>query len=119
MGPGVSFDEAITEIKTAIDLDAAAFYNQLIYTIVLTYARRYDEADQQLERLAAINPNGVVGIFWYVGGSEMQGNNSEAFERLMRFQTLAKTDKKPDSFIRLSSNIGLAGSLARACQMAL
>jgi len=93
MGPGVSFDEAITEIKTAIDLDAAAFYHQLIYTIVLTYARRYDEADQQLERLAAINPNGAAGTFWYVSG-ERQGNNSEAFERLMRFQALSKTDEK-------------------------
>ncbi|MBA3632945.1 MAG: hypothetical protein H0W58_09085, partial [Acidobacteria bacterium] len=94
MGPGGRFDEAITEIKTAIDLDPAAYYHQAIYKIVLTYARRYDEADQQLERLAAMNPNGAVGIFWYVGGLEMQGNNSEAFERLMRFQTLAKTDEK-------------------------
>ncbi len=52
MGPGGRFDEAITEIKTAIDLDPAAFYHQAIYRIVLTYVRRYDEADQQLERLA-------------------------------------------------------------------
>jgi serine/threonine-protein kinase len=82
MGPGGRFDEAITEIKTAIDLDPAAFYHQLIYTIVLTYARRYDEADQQLERIAAMNPNGAVSQFWFVGGLKMQGNNSEAFEYL-------------------------------------
>ncbi len=93
MGPGRRSDEAITEIKTAIDLEPAAYYHQAIYKIVLTYARRYVEADQQLERLVTMNPNGAVGTFWYVGGVEMQGNNSEAFERLMRFQTLAKTDE--------------------------
>jgi hypothetical protein len=48
----------------------------------LTYARRYDEADQQLERIAAMNPNGAVSQFWFVGGLKMQGNNSEAFEYL-------------------------------------
>lgn len=72
MGPGGRFDEAITEIKTAIDLDPAA-YHQAIYRIVLTYVRRYDEADQQLERLAAMNPNGAAGTFWYVGGLERHG----------------------------------------------
>ncbi|MCA1639794.1 MAG: hypothetical protein LC768_15955, partial [Acidobacteria bacterium] len=94
MGPGGRSDEAITEIKTAIDLDPTAYYHQAIYRIVLTYARRFDEADQQLERLVAMNPNNADGTFWYVGGLDMQSNNSEAFERLMRFQTLAKTDEK-------------------------
>jgi TolB-like protein/cytochrome c-type biogenesis protein CcmH/NrfG len=94
MGPGRRSDEAITEIKNAIDLDPAAYYHQFIYQIVLTFARRYDEADQQLERIATMNPNGAAGIFWYVGGLEKQGNNSQAFERLMRFQTLSKTDEK-------------------------
>lgn len=120
MGPGRRFDEAITEIKTAIDLDPAAYYHQAIYRVVLTYARRYAEADQQLERLVALSPNGAVGTFWYVGGLEMQGNNSEAFERLMRFHTLAKTDEKSRQLYKTAlSNIGLAGSFARACQMAL
>lgn len=60
----------------------------------MTYARRYDEAAQQLERLVALNPDSAVGTFWYLGGLEVDGNNSEAFERLMRFHTLAKTDEK-------------------------
>jgi hypothetical protein len=41
-----------------------------------------------------MNPNGAAGTFWYVGGLERQGNNSEAFERLMRFQTLSNTDEQ-------------------------
>jgi serine/threonine-protein kinase len=94
MGPGRRLDEAITEIKTAIDLDPAALYHQAIYRIVLTFARRYDEANQQLERLVAIHPTSAVGSFWYVGGVEMPGDNSESFERLMRFQTLANTDEQ-------------------------
>lgn len=60
----------------------------------MTYARRYDEAAQQLERLVALNPDSAGGTFWYLGGLEVDGNNSEAFERLMRFHTLAKTDEK-------------------------
>jgi len=88
------FDEAIAEIRTAIDLDPTSFYHQLVYTVCLTYARRYDEAAQQLDRLGEINPNGAVNFFWLVRGVDMQGNEAKAFERLMRFQKLAKTDEE-------------------------
>ncbi|MFN2393927.1 MAG: tetratricopeptide repeat protein, partial [Pyrinomonadaceae bacterium] len=89
------FDEAIAEIKTAIDLDPTSFFNQLVYMICLTYARRYDEAVRQLERIAEMNPNNADWYFWLVGGAlTMQGTDSENFERLMRFQALAKTDEE-------------------------
>ncbi len=88
------FDEAIAEIRTAIDLDPTSFYHQLVYTVCLTYARRYDEAARQLDRLAEISPNGAVFYFWLVRGVDMQGNEAKAFERLMRFQKLAKTDEE-------------------------
>ncbi|MGI8789196.1 MAG: protein kinase domain-containing protein [Pyrinomonadaceae bacterium] len=87
------FDEAIAEIKTAIDLDPTSFYHQLVYTVCLTYARRYDEAARQLDRLGEINPNRAVNFFWLVRGVDMQGE-AKAFERLMRFQKLAQTDEE-------------------------
>lgn len=87
------FDEAIAEIKIAIDLDPTSFYHQLVYTVALTYARRYDEAVQQLERLAERNPKRAVVSFWVVNGVSFQGKTAEDFERLKRFQKLAETDE--------------------------
>lgn len=88
------FDEAIAEIRTAIELDPTSFYHQIVYTVLLTYARRYDEAAPQLETLAAMNPTGAVGRFWLVGGLAMRGNQAEAFERLTRFQKLSGYDEE-------------------------
>ena len=44
--------------------------------------------------LAEISLNGAVSYFWLVRGVDMQGNEAQAFERLMRFQKLAKTDEE-------------------------
>ncbi|MFL6229795.1 MAG: protein kinase domain-containing protein [Pyrinomonadaceae bacterium] len=87
------FDEAIAEIKTAIDLDPTSIYHQIVYMVALTFARRYDEAAQQLERLAQRNPQRAVGYYWIAGGVAFQGKQSEDFERLMRFQKLSKVDE--------------------------
>jgi adenylate cyclase len=88
------FDEAISEIKTAIDLDPTSFYHQIVYTVALTYARRYDEAVQQLERLGQRNPKRAISYFWLVGGVAFQGKEAEDFERLMRFQKLSEVDEE-------------------------
>jgi tetratricopeptide (TPR) repeat protein len=88
------FDEAIAEIKTAIDLDPTSFYHQIVYTVALTFARRYDEAAQQLERLGQRNPQRAVGYYWLVGGVAFQGKQSEDFERLTRFQKLSNVDEE-------------------------
>jgi serine/threonine-protein kinase len=88
------FDEALAEIKTAIDLDPTSIYHQIVYMFALTIARRYDEAAQQLERLAQRNPQRAVGYYWIVGGVAFQGKQSEDFERLMRFQKLSNVDEE-------------------------
>jgi TolB-like protein len=88
------FDEAIAEIKTAIDLDPTSFYHQIVYTVALTFARRYDEAAQQLERLGQRNPQRAVSYYWLVGGVAFQGKQSKDFERLMRFQKLSNVDEE-------------------------
>jgi serine/threonine-protein kinase len=88
------FDEAIAEIKTAIDLDPTSIYHQIVYMFALTIARRYDEAAQQLERLAQRNPQRAVGYYWIVGGVAFQGKQSEDFERLTRFQKLSNVDEE-------------------------
>jgi serine/threonine protein kinase/tetratricopeptide (TPR) repeat protein len=90
------FDEAIAEIKTAIDLDPTSLYHQIVYMVALTFARRYDEAAQQLERLAQRNPQRAVGYYWIVGGVAFQGKQSEDFERLMRFRKLSNVGEETD-----------------------
>ncbi len=91
---GRRFDEAIVEIKTAIDLDPTSIYHQIVYMVALTFARRYDEAAQQLERLAQRNPQRAISYYWLVGGVAFQGKQSEDFERLMRFQKLSNVDEE-------------------------
>jgi tetratricopeptide (TPR) repeat protein len=91
---GRRFDEAIAEIKTAIDLDPTSIYHQIVYMVALTFARRYDEAAQQLERLAQRYPQRAVNYYWLVGGVAFQGKQSEDFERLMRFQKLSNVDEE-------------------------
>ncbi|HEY8560103.1 MAG TPA: protein kinase [Pyrinomonadaceae bacterium] len=93
-GPSKRFDAAIAEIKTAIDLDPTSTLYQIVYTVALTYARRYDEAARQLERLAERNPKGAVGYFWLVGGAAFRDDHAEDFERLIRFQKMAGTDEE-------------------------
>jgi tetratricopeptide (TPR) repeat protein len=83
------FDEAIAEIRTAIELDPASLYHQIVYTVLLTFARRYDEAARQLETFAAMNPQGAVTHFWLVSGLTTQGNHAESFKRLTRYQKSA------------------------------
>ena len=100
------FDEAIAEIKTAIDLDPTSFYHQIVYTVALTFARRYDEAVRQLERLAERNPKRAVGIFWIVGGVAFQGKPAEDFERLTRFQKLAETDEEEIGIFKTAYQTG-------------
>jgi serine/threonine-protein kinase len=92
------FDESIAEIKTAIDLDPTSFYHQIVYTVALTFARRYDEAARQLERVAQRNPKRALGYFWLVGGVAFQGKHAEDFDRLTRIEKLAEMD---DATIKL------------------
>ena len=88
------FDEALAEIRTAIELDPASLYHQIVYTVLLTFARRFDEAARQAETYAAMNPRGAVTHFWLTSGLTTQGNHAESFERLTRFQKYAEVDEE-------------------------
>jgi serine/threonine-protein kinase len=106
------FDESIIEIKTAIDLDPTSLYHQVVYTVALTFSRRYDEAVQQLERVAQRYPKRAVGDFWLVGGVAFQGKEAEDFDRLTRFQKLAETDEETVNIFKIAyQNDGWQGVL--------
>jgi tetratricopeptide (TPR) repeat protein len=86
------FDEAIAEVKTAIDLEPTSLFSQRNYGVSLYYARRYKEAVTQFKRVIAMAPNFGTTYPWLWQSLEMQGNHAEAFEWFMKAQALQKRD---------------------------
>ena len=88
------FDEAIVEIKTAIDLQPVSYRNQQIYALALYYAQRYPEAELQFKTLIELNPQQIGFIHLrLVKVLEEQGKESEAFEVFVKILA----DKKADN----------------------
>jgi tetratricopeptide (TPR) repeat protein len=87
-------DEAIAEIKTAIDLDPTSFHNQRVYANTLYLSRRYDEAIAQYKRLMQMNEENDFTYQWLIRTLEMQGKEAEAFEWLMKSPSMQKKDDK-------------------------
>jgi tetratricopeptide (TPR) repeat protein len=79
------FDEAGSEIKTAIDLEPGSLLNQTLYGVSLYYARRYPEAATQFKRVIAMDENFGMATYWLRTTFAAQGNQSEAFE-LVRWE---------------------------------
>ena len=88
------FDEAIAEIKTAIELDPTSYFNQRIYANDLYFARRYEEAVAQYKRLIEMDETKPATYNWLIRTLEAQGNESEAFEWFLKSLTLQKEDNK-------------------------
>jgi tetratricopeptide (TPR) repeat protein len=87
------FDEAINEIKTAMDLQPVSYRNQQIYGLALFYARRFGEAEAQFKRLLELNPNHSDYIYGtLVSILEQEGKESEAFEYLIKRLSIKGTD---------------------------
>jgi len=86
------FDQAISEIKTAIDLEPTSLYSQRNLGLELFLARRYSESVVQLKRVVAMDKNFDTAHFWLSTALAMQGNESEAFEWLMKLLALRAVD---------------------------
>jgi DNA-binding winged helix-turn-helix (wHTH) protein/tetratricopeptide (TPR) repeat protein len=86
------FDEAIAEIKTAMDIQPVSYRNQQIYALTLFYARRYAEAEEQFKRLLELNPNHTYIHGRLIRVLEQEGKESEAFEYLIKMLTIQNTD---------------------------
>jgi len=86
------FDRAISEIKTAIDLEPTSLYSQRNLGLELFLARRYSESVVQLKRVVAMDKNFDTAHFWLSTALAMQGNESEAFEWLMKLLALRAVD---------------------------
>ena len=84
------FDEAIAQNKKAMDIDPASYAHQITYGMILYYARRYPEAEAHYKRLLEKDPNFAYAYFWMWLLSDLQGNEPQAFEWFMRYQTQIK-----------------------------
>ena len=93
MGRG-RHDEAIAEIKVAIDLDPTLKFNQRNLGRALFYARRYKEAENQLKRVIAMDQNWSATYGWLWSTLALQGNEAEAFEWLLKYLSVRKADEK-------------------------
>ncbi len=81
-------EEAIVQIKTAIDLNPNYVYNQILYGKTLYFARRYDEAILQLQRAGEMDSAhpGVYDLLWR--SYSMKGDDRRAYESFIRLQQL-------------------------------
>jgi tetratricopeptide (TPR) repeat protein len=87
-------DEAIAEVKTAIDLEPASLFNQQILGSAFYYARRFEEAVVQFKRVIAMDDNFGITYKWLSNTLGMQGKDSEAFEWWMKSLALQKADEE-------------------------
>jgi serine/threonine protein kinase/Tfp pilus assembly protein PilF/TolB-like protein len=83
------FDEAVSELKTAIEFEPTSYFHQIVHLTCLAQARRYDEAARHMDRLAELNPGNAFRLYWQNAGALMtQENPPQAFERWMKYLKL-------------------------------
>lgn len=87
-------DEALSEIKTAIELEPTSFHNQRNLGVSLYFARRYEEAAAQFKRVIAMDKNYASTYRWLLFALEMQGNEREAFEWFMKSPQMQNQDEE-------------------------
>lgn len=85
-------DEALREIKTAIDLNPTSYLYQRTMGNVLYLARRYREAKAQFERLLEMNANAAPTYQWMIRTLEASGDEAGAFDWFLRSLKAAKAD---------------------------
>ena len=73
------FDEAVSEINKAMEIQPVSYRNQQIYGLTLFFARRYPEAEAQFKHLLDLNPKHNYINKQLVTILELQGKESEAF----------------------------------------
>jgi tetratricopeptide (TPR) repeat protein len=86
------FDEAVNEAKIAIDLQPTAMFSLRNYGITLYYARRFPEAIHEFRRVSEMDPSFVPNYAWFVPALLVTGNEAEAYDRFIHWQTLMKAE---------------------------
>ena len=84
-------EEAISRIKTAIDLNPNSLSHQIVYGRILYFARRYDDAITQLQRVIEMDSARPVAYSLLWRSYHQKGDYSRAYESFMKLQQLIGT----------------------------
>ncbi len=106
------FDEAIAEIKIAIDLQPSSVLTHRLYGQFLYLARRYPEAIVQLERTVEMDPNFRTTYGWLINSCKMNGgadNENKAFEWFLRSPGVKNNPEKIPMWKEIYAKSGWRG----------
>jgi len=106
------FDEALTQIKRAQDLDPLSLPINMTVGWVLLTARRPEESEQQLRKTLEMDPNFILAHHRLGLALEQQGKFDEAITEFKQLVTL--TEGKPLGVAALARGYALAGKRAEA-----
>ena len=85
-------EEAISRIKTAIDLNPNSLFHQIVYGRILYFARRYDDAITQLQRVIEMDSARPIAYSLLWRSYHQKGDYSRAYESFMKFQQLIQAN---------------------------
>jgi adenylate cyclase len=108
------FDQAIAEVKRAVELDplSAIINANLGYCYFL--ARRYDDAMMEARKTIELDPNFVYGHVVLAHALELKGNLGQA---IAIYETLHQKNKGYRSLVFLAHLHGLKGEREKALQL--
>ena len=107
-------EEAIARIKTAIDLNPNSVFHQIMYGRILYFARRYDDAITQLQRVIEMDSARPVAYSLLWRSYHKKGDYSRAYESFMRLQQLIRTkDEVLKNYETSYAKSGWQGALLR------
>ena len=111
MGRG-RHDEAIAEIKLAIDIDPSSRFYQRNYGRALFYARRFAEASAQFERVISMDRAFAGTHAWLSSSLALEGKEPEAFESYLKLLAQRKVDEESiQAFKKVFETSGWQGVL--------
>jgi adenylate cyclase len=99
LSPMGRHDEAIAEMKIAMEKEPLYLMQGANYAAVLMYARRFDEAVEQAKRTYDLDPDFIGSINWLGHTNAAKGNYADA---------LAMVEKSADSDMPLRAAAGYA-----------
>jgi TolB-like protein len=97
LSPMGRHDEAIAEMKIAMEKEPLYLIQGANYAAVLMYARRFDDAVEQAKKTYDLDPNFIGGINWLGHTNAAKGNYADA---------LAMVEKSSDSDMPLRAAAG-------------
>ncbi|MFN0277185.1 MAG: winged helix-turn-helix domain-containing protein [Pyrinomonadaceae bacterium] len=110
------FDEALTEIETAQAIDPSAGQYMMHRGRILLYARRYDEAVLNFERMMDLNENSFSN--WMQYAYEMKGDEAKAYEIFTKLQERWKSEHR-EVYPKIYETAGWQGVKRKSLEYAM